>query len=1482
MKRICAAALTLLLFSFSIPAFSQGGFFATVAGTVTDTSGALIPGVTVKATAVDTGVVTDAVTNESGAYNFANLLPGKYTLSASLPGFQTKNLTDIQLSQNTSYRYNFQLGISGVNTQVEVSISADTMLATSGASIGQVLSQQKVQDLPMVGNNVLDLITVMAGVENVVPTNPPSAANAFGRENTTFAGVSAQNVAIVRDGIQVQDNRYPNGIYSVTTINPDLVGEIRLILAPVDAEMGRGNGAIQYSTRSGTNKFAGSAVWSFRNTALDPNTWSNNRNQTLPAGSPPGTLATATQPDWNNVHQGTVSFGGPIVKNKTFFFGLFDMNQVYQRTSTNFLVPTPCARLGIFRYFNGWNNAAGADGLGGVFGSTITTGATPQRAAVNLDGSPKPPTALPNGSTTNPNGSPFDPSLQYISVYGPLQSNPTTSDCSDAAINKSTLVPNGVSVTANPGQVGGGWDPYRKQLDPTGFISRTMDFYPAANNYEIGDGLNFAGYRVLRHFNGLDNLFGSGEATGIRKQFNVKIDHNFSANHKANVNWTYERVHSDDVVGAIPGMFSNQNFRRPMVVSAGFTSTLSATMLNEARFGMRRQGTNVIAPWDRDVYNDDLAKYFPAPVAGFDVIPQITTNGLAGIAVGSPAFCYPHSGARPPGGCGGGALTATSIDKTPTYTFADTLSWTRGAHAFKFGGELRLNSSEARTSAANFFGNPTYAKAVGGSITGTTQPTTDANMISQTTQVGTSIAAGANSAMPYLLSNNATNARSLSNYLSASLSNLTALYFLTDPNQLSAWSDFRNQQLLTTKLIQREFSAFVKDDYKLTKNLTLNLGVRWDYYGVPYVASGLTVAPVDGGDASFGISGRDFTGWMNPGRRAAPTAFEFVGPGSPNSSKTVYPNDYNNFGPAVGFAWQVPWFGEGKTTVRGGYQVTFQGGGRFNTLQGPLAAPPGSTLDPATPNWQNVYRDLTNVPTELPITPSVLPMQPIPLDRRTQTFTAFDPNYVDPYIQNLTLSVSRSVSRNVVLDVRYVGTLSRKNYTTLNLNSQNFIANGLVDDLNRARTGTEVPGGLLDQMFNGINLCTSALNATQGNCTGGSNQYGPIGSTTPNGQYQSAAYQMRNSTTFQGTLANGQYVSAPIGTTPLVTTIANFNYTLTGSNVGLPAITAGTVGAALRKNGFDENFIFTNPQFSTMNYFNNSGYSNYHSLEVSASLRPTHGFSGQATYTWSKNLGLPTTLTDPTNRALDYTNINNTPGHSLRTNSTIELPLGPNKLFFGNSTGWVARAIERWQLGLLYNLSSGYPQTITAQNMLYGNGVPDVVNAVDFNNLKGVRWGIPNGSQLEGRYFDNNDTFVKVTDPQCATLGAGLQSQCTLGALAMVVPAGTPGSTVLPAPDGRSVQIVLQNPQPGKRGTLGANSFIGLGTFRFDANLGKTFRISESKSLSVRFDAQNVLNHPQPAFSLNALTINGTTTPFGQLSTKTGARLFQGQLRLTF
>jgi hypothetical protein len=247
---------------------------------------------------------------------------------------------------------------------------------------------------------------------------------------------------------------------------------------------------------------------------------------------------------------------------------------------------------------------------------------------------------------------------------------------------------------------------------------------PQPNNFEVGDGLNTAGYRFLRGTRGLDNLWGVGEATGDRKQINVKIDHNFTSQHKGNVNVSYERVDSDDVVAGWPGTFSNLNYRRPLVITSNFTSTLSASLVNEARFGVRRTGTNVVAPWDRPEYQDELNAFFPADVKGFRVIPNITQNGI----------CHPHSGSRPPGTCAGGALTATAIDLTPVYTYADTLSWTMGKHAFKFGGEVRVSSSTSKVSSrAGFFSNNRiFAQPVSGNTALAPIATTGPNAIANT------------------------------------------------------------------------------------------------------------------------------------------------------------------------------------------------------------------------------------------------------------------------------------------------------------------------------------------------------------------------------------------------------------------------------------------------------------------------------------------------------------------------------------------------------------------------------------------------------------------------------------------------------------------------------------------------------------------------------------------------------------------------------
>ena len=133
------------------------------------------------------------------------------------------------------------MNVASVSTSVEVSVAADTLLSTSSSSVGQVLSQAKVQDMPLVGNNVLDLLRLLPGAR----MNDDGV-------NGTFAGVSADKVNMQRDGVDASGSAYcvQAGAQSATFINPDLVGEIRMILAPVDAELGRGNAQIQFLTRS--------------------------------------------------------------------------------------------------------------------------------------------------------------------------------------------------------------------------------------------------------------------------------------------------------------------------------------------------------------------------------------------------------------------------------------------------------------------------------------------------------------------------------------------------------------------------------------------------------------------------------------------------------------------------------------------------------------------------------------------------------------------------------------------------------------------------------------------------------------------------------------------------------------------------------------------------------------------------------------------------------------------------------------------------------------------------------------------------------------------------------------------------------------------------------------------------------------------------------------------------------------------------------
>jgi hypothetical protein len=408
-----------------------------------------------------------------------------------------------------------------------------------------------------------------------------------------------------------------------------------------------------------------------------------------------------------------------------------------------------------------------------------------------------------------------------------------------------------------------------------------------------------------------------------------------------------------------------------------------------------------------------------------------------------------------------------------------------------------------------------------------------------------------------------------------------------------------------------------------------------------------------------------------------------------------------------------------------------------------------------------------------------------------------------------------------------------------------------------------------------------------------------------NGTTSRGSEQLRQSTATRANLANGNFVN-------VANALFNGTMTIASGASGITGLSPGPSFAILH-NGCDrlasgltlpatrcyaENYLTANPQLNGATYIGNLARSNYHALQASYTLRPTLGFSVQTTYSWAKSMQLSAgagpalanagttggaAYTDPLMRDLDRARGLESL-HSLRSNGTIELPIGPNKLLFSGASGWVARLIEGWQTGFILNLGSGVPINIGgAETMRYGNARYVVASPLWEIPKADAKWDGPGGNT--GTLF--GDKFVTQRDPQCSDatqVASSLTGFCTLNSLAMKVPANTPGAIVLS--DGTSVVNVLVNPRPGEFGTLGSRSLDSFGTFFLDGNVQKTFRISERHQLSLRVDATNILNHPQ----LNSPNFAVGNTPFGQIAGKGAAsftgppvqRNFQAQVRLTF
>ncbi|MGB8474057.1 MAG: carboxypeptidase regulatory-like domain-containing protein [Candidatus Acidiferrum sp.] len=905
---LCVFALTA---SPALFAQANGSF----SGTVLDKSGSAISGATVTATSQSTGVSRLASTDDAGHYLIPLLPVSIYTVRVEYKGFQTAESKDLRLQVDEARELDFTLVPSSVSTQVEVSASA-VAVETTNPSLGQVITSQEVAQLPLNGRNFVQLATLTPGA--TTESNPNSFFTAGtdsevatrGSFSLSVGGSRPNSTDWLLDGVD-NNELTAGGIGTFSSI--DDIQEFKVLTYNYSAQYGtRAGPTVLVTTKSGSNQFHGSLFEFLRNTSLDAKSFF------------------ATTPEKFNLNQFGGSIGGPIKKNKTFFF--LDGEQKDQRHGNVFtgLVPSMAMRTSASQSFADFTNDPFGNPVTGTYFNGVNNVDVPGIVNPNMLGTSANPAVFPN---------------IYFQCDGAGNPMPAAADGSQAQGTPCAKIPAGL-------------------VDSIG--GALMNLYPTPNASNQAASYNFVSEPVRK----LDET-----------KFDVRLDHNFSIN-----DTVFGRFSYDDAVSYVPGGFeggfaeasafgSNQGIiNHARNIAIGETHVFSPTTVNQATFGYNRifnyitsQGTGSCASAKLGIIGANLG-----------------CNGL-----GSSATCTPGAYS-----CGlvsvlmiNGYWSLGDRGYTPfqggtnVFTFADSLDLIRGKHDFKVGIDVRANQMNVGTEA---FQDGFWIPAAIGTFTGYG----DAN---------TNIAG--NAAADLLLG-----------LIGVSEHDQT----FNGPVSGRRWKIIR---------------PFVQDDWRITKDLTLNLGLAWDMT-TPISESAGRMAdfvPAIGGAGQLFVANQGGVG-----------------------SSAGINRDWTALEPRIGAAWKV--LGSDKTVVRGGYSIYhdsawsqgsqglwqnppfFAEGDNFGVAEqvtGPGAGCPTITSYCSTVADQGV----TGVTTS-----QGFPIFLTPPDLATFTGTLFfqPRNYKLGRAQQWNVNVEQQIPGNIVLTVGYAG--SRGSHILVsgnNLNTSN-------------------------------------------------------------------------------------------------------------------------------------------------------------------------------------------------------------------------------------------------------------------------------------------------------------------------------------------------------------------------------------------------------------------------------------------------------------
>jgi hypothetical protein len=512
--------VVLLLLSAAVAAAQTNT--SRITGTVFDSTGAVVPGATVTALHESTGIAQTQTTTDAGLYSFASLPLGAYTITVEKSGFKTSKQTGNVLVISTPLNVDIALATGEVSEVVTVQ-AGEEQLQTANATIGNVVEHKAIEQLPLNGRNPLNLIAYEPGVVQRSQGGVGSGVSVNGSRDRAF------NVTI--DGIDANESSAPNPTSNMYRLTPDSVQEYKVTTNNATAEEGRNSGAsISVATRSGTNDFHGNIFYFLRDDRLNSNDFFSN--------------AQGIEKHKVKLDQPGFDFSGPIVKNKTFFFGS------YQHTKVDFSSPiaetfgipivyTPAALAGNYRYFRADPSCNPSTGAGNCFriGSTIIT---------------------------------QNNTLLVSPTTGALAAN--VRECTSGT-DLNCVATYGFSAAAN--------NPLGRPIDATmGALFRS---YPAPNRYDCGDGLNTACFvwdPPTQH---------KGPA------YNVRLDHNITGNQSIFGRYlqaTYNTLGGDPLNGrpvVFPG-FPPQGevFRDTKNLAFGHRWTISPRLVNEMTLGFGR------------------------------------------------------------------------------------------------------------------------------------------------------------------------------------------------------------------------------------------------------------------------------------------------------------------------------------------------------------------------------------------------------------------------------------------------------------------------------------------------------------------------------------------------------------------------------------------------------------------------------------------------------------------------------------------------------------------------------------------------------------------------------------------------------------------------------------------------------------------------------------------------------------------------------